>query len=113
LPDKLGIAPGYEQKTFGDAEKRGTLRLVAARDVRDGAVKIHTDASVYAGLFANGEKAELALGAGRYAWVHVARGEVKVNGNVVKDGDGIALTGEPSIVIEGTTSGEVLVFDLA
>ena len=112
LPEKRGIAPGYEQKTFSDADKRGRLRLVAARDPRDGAVKIHTDASVYAGLFNGGESAELALAKGRGAWVHVARGEVKVNGNVVKDGDGVALTDEAKLTIEGTTGGEVLVFDL-
>ena len=113
LPEKRGIQPGYEQKTFSDAEKQGTLRLVAARDVRDGAVKIHTDASIYAGLFAAGESAELPIAAGRGAWVHVARGEVKVNGQLVKDGDGVALTDESKLIVEGTTGGEVLVFDLA
>jgi redox-sensitive bicupin YhaK (pirin superfamily) len=113
IPERRGIPPSYEQKTFSDAEKRGTLRLVAARDPRDGAVKIHTDAAVYAGLFAAGESAELPLASHRGAWVHVARGEVKVNGNVVRDGDGVAITDEPKIVIEGTSDGEVLVFDLA
>jgi quercetin 2,3-dioxygenase len=113
LPAKRGIAPGYEQKTFTDADKRGRLRLVAAQDGRDGAVTIHTDASVYAGLFAAGESADLALAVGRHAWLHVARGEVKVNGNVVKDGDGVAFSDESKIVVEGTTGGEVLVFDLA
>ena len=113
LPDKRGIEPSYEQKTFTDADKRGRLRLVAARDARDGAVKIHTDASLYAGLFAAGESAELALASGRHAWVQVARGEVKVNGNVVKDGDGVAFTDEAKVIVEGTADGEVLVFDLA
>ncbi|HTL37216.1 MAG TPA: pirin family protein [Kofleriaceae bacterium] len=113
LPEKRGIAPGYEQKTFSDADKNGRLRLVAARDVREGAVKIHTDASVYAGVFASGQSAELPIATGRGAWVHVARGEVKVNGNVVKDGDGVAFTDEAKVVVEGTSGGEVLVFDLA
>jgi quercetin 2,3-dioxygenase len=113
LPEKRGIQPGYEQKTFSDADKRGKLRLVAARDVRDGAVKIHADASIYAGLFAAGESAELPIASGRGAWLHVARGEVKVNGQLVKDGDGVAFTDEDKIVVEGTTGGEVLVFDLA
>jgi redox-sensitive bicupin YhaK (pirin superfamily) len=113
LPEKRGIQPGYEQKTFSTADKQGTLRLVAARDAREGAVKIHTDASIYAGVFAAGESAELPIAAGRGAWVHVARGEVKVNGELVKDGDGVAFIDEDKIVVEGTTSGEVLVFDLA
>jgi redox-sensitive bicupin YhaK (pirin superfamily) len=113
MPDKNGIKPGYEQKLFPDEDKRGKLRLVAAPDARDGALTIHTDALVYAGLFDKGESAELALSKGRHAWVHVARGEVKVNGNLVKDGDGVALSDEAKVAIEGVAGGEVLVFDLA
>ena len=68
---------------------------------------------MYAGTFAAGESAELPLAKGRHAWVHVARGEVKVNGNAVKDGDGVALSDEAKVSIEGVSTGEVLVFDLA
>jgi redox-sensitive bicupin YhaK (pirin superfamily) len=113
LPDKRGIKPSYEQKRFGDDEKRGTLRLIVSPDARDGSLAIHTDARVYAGTFDRGESAELALAAGRHAWVHVARGEVNVNGSVVKDGDGVALTDEARVRIEGVAGGEVIVFDLA
>jgi redox-sensitive bicupin YhaK (pirin superfamily) len=113
LPDKRGIAPSYEQKRFSDEEKAGKLRLVASPTAADGSVKIHTDALVYAGVFGAGESAVLSLATGRHAWVHVARGAVKVNGHLVKDGDGVALSSEPAVRIEGTTTGEVIVFDLA
>jgi redox-sensitive bicupin YhaK (pirin superfamily) len=113
LPEKRGIKPSYEQKRFGADEKRGKLRLIASPDARDGSLAIHTDARVYAGTFDRGESAELALAAGRHAWVHVARGEVTVNGSTVKDGDGVALTDESRVQIEGLAGGEVIVFDLA
>jgi redox-sensitive bicupin YhaK (pirin superfamily) len=113
LPDQRGIKPSYEQKRFSDEEKAGQLRLVASPTAADGSLQIHTDARVYAGVFGKGQTAALPLAAGRHAWVHVARGEVKVNGELVKDGDGVALSGEPAVSVEGTTSGEVLVFDLA
>ncbi len=113
LPAERGIKPGYEQKTFADAEKRGRLRMVASQDGREGSLTIHTDATVYAGVFHEGEEATLKLAAGRHAWVHVASGEVTVNGRALKEGDGAALSEEPAVRIEGTSRGEVLVFDLA
>jgi quercetin 2,3-dioxygenase len=111
-PNKRGIPPGYEQKTFADAEKRGKLRVIASPDARDGSVTIHADAVVYAGLFDAGERTELTLEKG-HAWIHVARGKARVNGRDVVDGDGVALSDEKVVAIEGVAGSEVLVFDLA
>ena len=113
MPDKRGITPSYEQKRFSDDDKAGKLRLVASPDAADGSLKIHTDARVYAGAFAGGQSTSLSLAKDRHAWVHVARGEVKINGELVKDGDGVALSSESELRVEGTSSGEVIVFDLA
>jgi redox-sensitive bicupin YhaK (pirin superfamily) len=112
IPTKRGIQPGYEQKAFSDADKRGKLRLIASQDGRDGSITIHSDASVYAGLFGKGERAELAVPGKRGAWIHVARGKVRVNGAELSEGDGAAIEGEP-IRIDGIDGGEVLAFDLA
>lgn len=113
MPATKGIAPSYEQKTFAPEEKRGRLRIVASPDGRDGSVTIHTDAVLHAGLFDKGEAAELDLAPGRHAWVHVARGKVRVNGRDLEAGDGAALSNEPMVRVEGVEGGEVLVFDLA
>src|SRR5690349_7357903 len=113
LPALRGIAPSYEQKHFSGAEKRGRLRLVASPDGRDGSVTIHTDARLHAGLFEAGESAELPLEATRPAWVQVARGSARVNGVELGAGDGAALSGEASLLIEGIAGAELLVFDLA
>ena len=113
LPDLQGIDPGYEQKAFTEADKRGRLRLVASPDGRDGSVTIHADASIRAGLFDGDERAELALDPKRLAYVHVARGAVSVNGNALAAGDAAKLDGESRLVIEQGRDAEVLVFDLA
>ena len=113
IPSERGVQPGYEQKHFSAAEKRGKLRLVASPDGRDGSVKLHADARLYAGLFEQGERTELPLDTGRHAWVQVARGRVRVNGRELESGDGLALTEEPSVEIEGIDDAELLVFDLA
>jgi redox-sensitive bicupin YhaK (pirin superfamily) len=114
MPAQRGIAPSYEQKSFSDAEKSGLLRLVASPDARDGSLSLHADARVYAGQFREGQRAELALEPGRHAWVQLARGTLRVNGTELSAGDGLALSDESSLRIEGTgAEGEVLVFDLA
>ena len=112
MPGKRGIAPSYEQKTFGVDEKQGRLRVVASPDGREGSISVNTDATLYAGVFAPGESAELPLAEGRHAWVQVARGGVRVNGTELREGDGAAISGESQVKVEGTGSGEVLVFDL-
>jgi quercetin 2,3-dioxygenase len=112
-PDARGITPGYDQKTFPDSEKRGRLRLVASPDGRDGSLTINTDAYVYAGNLDAGQKGELALGDERHAWVQVAHGKVRVNDKPLDTGDGVAISGERQIRIDGVDKGEVLAFDLA
>jgi len=113
LPATKGKTPSYEQKTFPNAEKQGRLRLVASPSGEDGSVTIFTDARLYAGLFDRGEGAEHALLPGRHAWVQVARGEVKVQGELLQAGDGVALSEEALVRLEGVDQGEVLLFDLA
>ncbi len=112
IPDRRGHAPGYEQKTFPEAERRGRLRLVASRDGREGSVSLHQDVALWVGVLGDGQKAELPLAAGRHAWVHVARGAASVNGQRLGEGDGAALTDERALALTGH-GGEVLVFDLA
>lgn len=112
LPSAQGIAPGYEQKNFPPEDKRGRLRLVASPDGRDGSVTLHADASMYVGLFDGDETAELALDPRRKAYVHVARGEVSLNGQALAAGDGAGLQGEPVLKISGGRQAEVIVFDL-
>jgi redox-sensitive bicupin YhaK (pirin superfamily) len=112
LPSVSGVRPSYEQKTFSPAEKRGRLRLVASPDGSDGSVSLHADVRLYAGLFDAGESTELALSTGRHAWVQVARGQARVNGVELEPGDGLAISDDPRVRVEGKAGAELLVFDL-
>jgi redox-sensitive bicupin YhaK (pirin superfamily) len=116
LPDRQGIVPGYEQKAFSDADKRGRLCLVASPEGPkhvEGSVTIHADASMYAGLIDGAERAELALDPQRLAYVHVARGQASVNGTPLAAGDAAQLDGESRLVIDQGRAAEVIVFDLS
>ncbi|HET8695050.1 MAG TPA: pirin family protein [Aquabacterium sp.] len=113
LPNQLGLKPGYEQKNFQEADKRGRLRLVASPDGREGSVTIHAEANLSVGLFDGEERAELELNPFRKGYVHVARGVVTVNGQVLQQGDAVFLEDEAQLVIESGKQAEVLFFDLA
>jgi redox-sensitive bicupin YhaK (pirin superfamily) len=112
-PDEKGLRPGYEQKHFSADDKRGRLRLVASPDGNEGSVTIHADARLHAGLFDGDEQAEMKLDPARKAYVHVARGEVVVNGHALSAGDALKLEGESALAIAQGREAEVLVFDLA
>jgi hypothetical protein len=111
LPARAGIAPSYEQKHFPEVHKRGRLCLVAAPDGAEGAVTIHQDARLYAGLLDRAERAELALEPGRRGYVHIARGTLTANGIALEAGDALK-TDEARIVLDGGRGAEVLLFDL-
>ena len=112
VPERRGIEPGYEERHFSEAEKRGRLRLVASPDGADGSVTIHQQARMYAGLFDGDERASLELAPGRQAYVHVARGAAVVNGRALGAGDAATIADEPGVSIERGESAEVIVFDL-
>jgi len=113
LPAGPGLTPGYEQLSFDAASKRGRLRLVAAPGGHDGAVTLHADARLWAGLFDGAEQAEMALDPARKAYVHLARGQLEVNGQRLNAGDALALQGEAHLSLAHGVDAEVLVFDLA
>lgn len=111
-PSELEIEPSYEEKNFTAAEKLGLLRLVASADGIDGAVKIHQDASLYVGLFQAEHKLEMPLQTHRLYYVHVARGSLQVNGQLLNAGDALRFNQEDKLSIENGVDAEVLVFDL-
>ena len=112
-PDVSGIPPEYEQTHFDAASKRGALRLLASGDGRDGSLKIHQDADLFAALVDGAERAVHAMKPGRRAYVHVALGKVTVNGTPLEAGDALKATNVAEIVLEKGAGAEVLVFDLA
>ena len=111
-PSVRGIPPGYEQKHFDVASKRGRLRLVASPDGADGSVTIHQDARLYAGLFDGAERARHTLAPDRRAYVHLARGSLRVSETALTAGDALKIAGPAEIALENGAGAEVLLFDL-
>jgi redox-sensitive bicupin YhaK (pirin superfamily) len=113
LPEGRNLQPGYEQKNFSKAERQGKLRVVASREGGDGAVVVHQDVKLLAGVFAAGESASYTLAPGRHAWLHVARGKLRVNGQDLEAGDALQASEEATLELSGVNDAEVLLFDLS
>ncbi|MEK7819793.1 MAG: pirin family protein [Pseudomonadota bacterium] len=113
LPERKGIAPGYEQKIYPIAANPDRLWLVAAPEGRDGALRIHQDVSLHAARLSPGGRIAATLAPGRHAWVQVARGALALNGVDLGQGDGVAISEETAIDIRSAEGGEFLLFDLA
>ena len=113
LPERPGGKPGYEQKAFPEAERKGKLRLVASPDGRDGSVTIRQDVTLHTALLCTGEALRHALEPGRHAWVHVARGHVEIGGEQLEAGDAAAISDARGLELVGRDGSEVLLFDLA
>ncbi len=111
-PNVTGIPPGYEQKSFADADKRGRLCPIASPAGVGGSVTIHQDAHVYCGRFALTERAEVEVAKARRAYVHVVRGSIAVNETRLNTGDAVKISRPGSVLIQHGRDAEVLVFDL-
>jgi redox-sensitive bicupin YhaK (pirin superfamily) len=111
LPERRGLPSGYEQKAFPEESKRRRLRLVGSPDGREGSVTIRQDVDLYASVLGSGEEVRHVLAPERAAWLQVARGELALNGESLKEGDGAAVTDERELSIVGRGT-EFLLFDL-
>ena len=112
VPDRLRVVPRYDQKHFSTAEKRGKLRLIISPDSADGSLPVYQDTRVYAGLFDGQEQQTVTLPKKRYAYVHVARGSIEVNGQPLCFGDGAKFRDVDSLTFSHGRQAEVLLFDL-
>lgn len=112
VPDVRGATPRYQQQHFSPEEKRGKLRLIISPEGDRGSLQVRQDARVYAGLFDGDERATLNLPDNRHAYVHVAHGRIELNGQLLREGDGVRVRKEQVLELSNGRDAEVLVFDL-
>jgi redox-sensitive bicupin YhaK (pirin superfamily) len=112
LPERRGIEPGYEQKTFPLTEEPGRWHLVASQEGRDGSVSLHQNVDLYAAILRPGDEVSHRIAEGRRVWLQVARGSVRLNDQELQAGDGAALTDEETATVRADTAAEALLFDL-
>lgn len=112
LPEKEGLKPAYEQKSFPLSERKGEFVLAASPDGRDESLTIHQNALLYTGKFESGREVTKTIAPGRRAWLQVARGAITLGESELQAGDGAAMSGEETISFTASEESEVLLFDL-
>jgi quercetin 2,3-dioxygenase len=112
-PSKTGNPPGYEEKHFDRASKRGQLRLIASETGEAGSVTIQQDAKIFSGLFDGAEAAVLKIDKERLVYVHLVKGALKANDHLMQAGDALMMKDEADLHLQAGQDAEVLVFDLA
>ena len=110
-PDTKGVTPRYAEKNFANAPT-GKLNLVASKSGRDGSIAIHQDANLSFAKLDDGQQVEYPLAPERHAWIHVAEGEVELNGVKLTGGDAVGMSDENVLNISATKPSQVLLFDL-
>ena len=110
-PDAKGVKPRYAEKSLRDAPA-GKLNLVTSKTGRDGSIAIHQDADLWLGKLDAGQQVAHSLANNRNAWVHVAEGEVVLNGKTLVGGDAAAISSEAKLELSANKHSQVLLFDL-
>lgn len=113
LPKEKGSSPSYEQKAFPMEGNRGHWLQLASPDGRQGSVTVHQDVHLYAARIPPHEELFFQVKPDRHVWLQVASGEVELEGQVLRAGDGAACSQMASIDLKGKKEAEVLLFDLA
>jgi len=112
LPDRTGLKPGYEQKSFAAEKRLNTFCLVASQNGRDGSLTIHQDADVYTTTLEAGAEIKHTIPDNRRVWIQMAKGSVLINGQPLKTGDGAAISDENEITVTARDDSELLLFDM-
>ncbi len=113
LPDRNNITPRYDQRNFPLVEKQGKLRLVGSKDGRDGSVVINQDIDLYVSVLSTGDLVKFEVPPNRFAWIQVARGMVTLNGESLREGDGVQINSPELLELSTESNAEILLFDLS
>lgn len=113
VPEEDGLTPGYEQKAFPEAKRTDQLRLLGSRDGRDGSVTIHQDVDLYGSLLSEDRQVTFDIRPGRKVWVQLIKGQLAINGDQLRRGDGLGILEEGPVTITSLEDAEFLLFDLA
>lgn len=111
MPDRKGASPRYAEKAMANIAP-GTLRLVTSKAGRDGSISINQDADLWLAKLVPKQALTHELVPGRNAWIHVAEGEVVLNGRTLQSGDAAAVSDERKLELIATRDSQVLLFDL-
>lgn len=113
MPNERNTAPGYEQKSIDPEKVKGRFHLIGDQYGTDGAVTIRQDVKLYLAQMDDGQSVSHDFALGRYGFVQVTRGHVTIDGELLKEGDGLEISDVARVTFKADTDAELMLFDLA
>ncbi len=112
MPDKTGVKPGYDQKSFANDFGCSDLILVASKSGKNGSITINQDVDMYVAKAQMAGEKKLKTYTHRNLWVQVVRGDVTVEGTKLTSGDGAGIQGVEALNLSWSEGAEFILFDL-
>lgn len=114
FPNERNVPPRYDQKTFGEEEKKNNLlTVVSPLGTTDGGIQIHQDAWFSLGKLDKGKTVSYTIkkeGNGVYAFL--LEGDVSINDIVLNRRDGLGIEGETTFSIYANADSELLLMEV-
>jgi len=111
-PDKKGLTPSYDQKTYSPDLWKNNLALLASDKADEGVVTLNTDASIYRTELDKGKNVGFKVGYKRKPFLYVINGTIEINGKKLNKTDQARISEETSLHIMAIEHAELLLIDV-
>lgn len=113
LPEKQGLPPGYQQKSFSDDFAKNDFIQVISHHGSNGTLSLNQDINMYIGKASQDGEFNLKTRPQRFLWVQMIRGDLTTQDISLSTGDGLGLTKIENLKLQWKKNSEFIVFDMA
>ncbi len=112
FPDKSGLRPSYDQKSFSSTDWRNHLLPVASGQHQPGAVTFHTDATIYRCELENGREVFLQDITHRRVFIYLTKGRLSANGFWMESNDQARIDNDEPLILRTDDHAEFILIDV-
>lgn len=111
IPDTKSVAPGYEQAKI-NFDSNQSMVFLASKDNSQSLIHINQDVNLYAARWKKDQQTNIKVIPGRKVWIQMVRGELNVNGQILRTSDGLGISDENELSLTAQSEAEFLFFDM-
>lgn len=115
FPEKEGVTPRYDQKSFDlEGQRNSLITIVTPQDKNDGrALWIHQQAFLYLGVFDGGQTIDYKVNIpGNGVYILLIEGQLEINGETVNQRDAYGVVESENIDIQTKAPSKILVIEV-
>lgn len=112
-PNKLGIKPEYEQKSFSSEQKANNFLPVVSGFNEPGSINIHQEARLSLAHIGDGQTITYSMFQPlNYLYVFMMSGRAEIEGYELAKGDALAQTGGDNLEVSSLENSDILVIEV-